>query len=180
MKQVIEKLQIPEGATVTTDKNLVRVKGQLGEVERVIADPLITVKLEGSTLNIIGDGATKRERRKIGTWKAHISNMLKGAQEGHTYKLKICSGHFPMNVSLTDTEFMVKNFLGEKVPRQVNRRKGVKVKVDGDIITVESTSKELAGQTAADIEKLCKITGRDKRVFQDGIWIFEKDGKVVK
>ena len=54
------------------------------------------------------------------------------------------------------------------------------MKVDGDLVTVQSTSKELAGQTAADIEQLCRVTGRDRRIFQDGIWIIEKDGKPIK
>jgi large subunit ribosomal protein L6 len=106
--------------------------------------------------------------------------MIKGATEGHVYKLKVCSGHFPMNVAVAGKDFVVKNFLGEKKPRQVAIKEGVDVKVEGEIVTVESCDKELAGQTAADIETLTRITNRDLRIFQDGIYITEKDGKPVR
>jgi len=53
------------------------------------------------------------------------------------------------------------------------------VTVDGHFIIVESVNKENAGQTAASIEKLTRRAAFDKRVFQDGIFIIEKDGKPV-
>jgi len=54
------------------------------------------------------------------------------------------------------------------------------VKVEGDIVIVESPNKELAGQVAADIEQKVRRTKYDNRIFQDGIWIFEKFGKELK
>ena len=105
---------------------------------------------------------------------------MKGANEGFVYRMKICSGHFPMNVSNTKEEFSVKNFLGEKVPRVLKIKPGVDVKIEGDAVIVESNSKELAGQTAANIEKLTKIKNRDLRVFQDGIYITEMAGRKVR
>ena len=116
----------------------------------------------------------------IGTIKAHVKNMIKGVTEGHRYILKICSGHFPMSVSVSNNEIQIKNFLGEKIPRIVKLRDDVKVKVEGDKIIIESLNKESAGQTAADIETICKIRDKDIRIFQDGIWIIEKDGKGIK
>ncbi|MFH0977969.1 MAG: 50S ribosomal protein L6 [Candidatus Woesearchaeota archaeon] len=180
MNQTTEKLQIPEGIKVTVEGNSVKVAGKHGMVERRIEDPRITIKLEANSIVISADRTTKRERTKIGTWRAHLANMLRGAESGHTYTLKICSGHFPMNVSTTEKEFTIKNFLGEKVPRKLGLKEGAKVKIEGDLVRIESTSKELAGQTAADIEQMCKIRGRDSRIFQDGIWIIEKDGKPLK
>ena len=106
--------------------------------------------------------------------------ILKGVVEGHVYQLKICSSHFPMSAAVNNGEFSVKNFLGEKVPRTIKIKENVDVKVEGDIITVESPDKELAGQTAASIEQLCKITNRDRRIFQDGIYIISKAGKEIK
>lgn len=177
---ITEKLAVPEAVTVNIQGSTIKVKGKQGEVQRKIDDPLVTVRLEGNTLHIAAEGDSKREQRKVGTWRAHIANMIKGAQSGHEYKLKICSGHFPMNVSATEKEFVVKNFLGEKVPRKLWLKQGAKVKIDGELVLVESVDKEIAGQVAADIELLCKITGRDSRIFQDGIWIVEKDGKPIK
>ena len=48
------------------------------------------------------------------------------------------------------------------------------------IIEVEGTDKELTSQQAASIEQLTRRPGYDKRVFQDGIYIIEKDGKRIK
>jgi large subunit ribosomal protein L6 len=103
--------------------------------------------------------------------------MIKGVQEGFTYKLKICSGHFPMSVALKGNTFEIKNFIGEKVPRTLKIKQGADVKIEGDQITVHATDKELAGTTAGAIEKLTRRPGFDKRIFQDGIYITEKDGK---
>ena len=59
-------------------------------------------------------------------------------------------------------------------------KEGVKVAVEGDKVKVEGTDKELVGQTAANIETLTKIKGRDRRIFQDGIFIINKGGKELK
>ena len=85
-----------------------------------------------------------------------------------------------MNVSVKDKEFIVKNFFGEKIPRVMKIKEGADVKVEGDMVIVESPDKEIAGQVAADIEQLVRRTRYDIRIFQDGIWIFEKFGKEIK
>jgi len=110
----------------------------------------------------------------LGTYVAHLNNLFRGVKEGFVYKLKICSGHFPMNVSIKNDEFIIKNFIGEKVPRVLKINSDVKVNIDGEVITIESNNIELAGQTAGSIEKLSSRTGFDKRIFQQGIFIIEK------
>ncbi|MDP6647875.1 MAG: 50S ribosomal protein L6, partial [Candidatus Woesearchaeota archaeon] len=59
-------------------------------------------------------------------------------------------------------------------------KEGATVKVEGDLINVTSTNKETAGQVSADIEQLTRRPGYDKRIFQDGIYIINKDGKELK
>ena len=111
---------------------------------------------------------------------AHAKNMQKGVTEGHHYLLRICSGHFPMNVTVSKNEFVVKNYVGERVPRSMKLPSGVEVKVNGRDITVDSTDKNLAGMVASRIEGLKKRANFDKRRFQDGIYIVIKDGKEVR
>lgn len=175
-----EEIEIPEGTEVKIEKGLVSIKGSKGDVIRKLLNPKIQISKEEKKIVLSAKKASKREKTMIGTFKAHIKNMLKGANDGCIYRLKICSSHFPMSVSVKDDEFSVQNFLGETIPRTFKIKQGVTVKVEGEDVVVESPDKELAGQTAASIERLCIIKKRDRRIFQDGIYITEKDGKEIK
>ncbi len=178
-KNITAEIEIPEKTNLDIGKDIV-IKGEKGEIKRRLVSPKVTIEKKDNKVVLSAKNATKREKITIGTFKSHIKNMIKGANEGHSYRLKICSGHFPMTVAVSGNELTVKNFLGESIPRVLKLKEGVDVKVDGENVVVESINKELAGQTAADIEQLTRITNRDKRIFQDGIWIIEKDGKQVE
>ena len=170
-----EEVESVEGVTLTmSDQYTVIVKGPKGEVKRLFKIKTVSMKIQDNKLVIEADKPTKREKKLANTIKAHVKNMILGVVEGHHYTLKICSGHFPMNVSISGNVISVKNFLGEKVPRKITIREGVTVKLDGDKITVEGIDKELTGQTAADLEQLTRVTNRDIRIFQDGIYIISK------
>ena len=178
--QLEEEVKVPEGLTIKYDHGIYTVKGPKGEVQKNMLHPRLQVNLEGNKVLFKVKKATKREVKIVNTYKAHLKNMFRGVQEAHVYKLKICSGHFTMNVAVKGERFEINNFIGEKVPRVLKLRRGASVKIDGDIVIVESVNKELAGQTAASIEQLTRRPGFDTRIFQDGIFIIEKDGKPVK
>lgn len=179
MKQDIRlEIEIPQGVTVDIGENVV-IKGPKGEVKKTLSYPTVTLTSTDGKLLLEAKKGTKREKRMIGTYQAHIKNMIKGVTEGFSYELKICSGHFPMNVSVVGQEVVVKNFFGENFPRKVPLREGTTVKVEGEKIIIDSVDKEQAGQMAADIEKLTTIKGRDIRIFQDGCYITKKGDKVI-
>ena len=175
--KLTENIEILEGVQVDATGMTIKVKGTKGEIERTFMFPKIKSKVDGNKLVLTVLNATKREKMQMGTFKAHVINMIKGVVEGHKYKLKICSGHFPMNVSINGDIFTIKNVLGEKIPRTVKIKEGATVKIEGTEVTVESVDIENAGQVAADIEQLTRITNRDIRIFQDGIYIVFKSGK---
>jgi large subunit ribosomal protein L6 len=174
-----ETVELPEKVSAQVADGMVTVKGPKGELSRSFRNPKIAVATEGGEVKFTAALFTKKEKTQLGTFIAHLKNMLKGVTEGHEYTLKVCSGHFPMNVTCTNNQLIVKNFLGEKVPRILRLGTSVKVIVEGDKITVQSISKDGAAQTAASMELLTRRTSFDKRIFQDGIYIVNKDGKEI-
>lgn len=179
-EQIQEIVEIPTGMEVKLENNILALKSAKGEASKKLASEKIKVELEGNKVKLIAKRNSKKEKKFLGSFKAHIKNLIVGLTEPYIYKLKICSGHFPMNVSVANNELVVKNFLGEKVPRKLKLKNGVSVNVEGSEITIKSPNKEFAGQTAADIEKLAKRENYDTRIFQDGIYIIMKEGKEVK
>ncbi|HLC66495.1 MAG TPA: 50S ribosomal protein L6 [Candidatus Nanoarchaeia archaeon] len=172
-----EVIPLPQGVIAEIKGDYFVIQGKRGGSQRLVNNPKVKVVVEDQQLIFTATPAKKAQKTILMTLVAHARNMVRGAQEGHLYKLKICSGHFPMNVALAGNELIIKNFLGEKYPRKMPVPTAVSVKVQGSEVVVESADKELAGQIAADIEQLTKITNRDRRVFQDGIYITMKDGK---
>ena len=179
-KTMVEEIELPEKVTASIAHALLVIKGPKGEVKRHIAPKNLKIDAKERSIIINAGRQNKTNKKSLKSYAAHIRNMIRGSMEGHKYMLKICSGHFPMNVSVSNNEFIVKNFLGEKVPRTLKLKEGAAVKIDGDHITVESLSKETAGQVSADIEQLTRRTRYDPRIFQDGIYITNKDGKEIE
>lgn len=174
-----EEITLPASVNAHLQDGALVLKGPKGEVSRSFAHPMVKVMVEGNKVILTSLKGTRRERTIVGSFAAHIQNSIKGVQEPHLYTLKICSGHFPMSVAVAGQEFVVKNFLGESVPRRVDLVKGVTVKIADKEITVTSPDREAAGLMAAKIESLCRITNRDLRIFMDGIWITSKCGKSI-
>ncbi len=181
MDKIEERVELGEGASASYDQKtrVLVVKGEKGELKRVLYHPAIRITIENGSILFAAADVTLREKKRLYTFVAHAKNMVKGVTEGFTYTLKICSGHFPMSVAVKDRTFEVKNFIGEKVPRVLAIKDGADVAIDGDVVTVTGFDKEIVGQVAADIEQLTRRTGFDSRIFQDGIFITEKDGKKV-
>ena len=171
-----DKIEIPEGIDVNIEETSILVKGPKGELKRRSFYPGLNIKKDNSFVVFEIINASKREKMMMKTLEAHVKNMIEGVRNGFEYSLKICAGHFPMTVNKQDNEIIIKNFLGEKIDRKSKVLDGVNVEINKDIITLSGIDKELVGQTAANLEKTTKIKNRDRRRFQDGIFIIKKSG----
>ncbi|MFH1174686.1 MAG: 50S ribosomal protein L6 [archaeon] len=171
-----ESVELPGGVQATFVDGLLSVKGPKGEATRLISVPGLIISVQDKSVVLETKESTKRDKKLLYTFVAHLKNLCKGVTEGHRYVLRICSGHFPMNVAMKGQVFEVKNFLGEKVPRVATLPQGVQVKIDAKDVIVEGCDLEKTAQAAATIEQLTKRVGFDRRIYQDGIYIIEKDG----
>ena len=178
-KPLQQTIEIPNGVEISLDESSVTVKGKEGENTRVFNLGKLDFEKKDNKIIIGNKKATKKEKKMMNTIASHIKNMIKGVQEKFEYKLKVCFSHFPMTVKVEGNGAIVKNFLGEKIPRKVKIPEGTEVIIDKEIITINCVDKELAGQAAANFEKATRITGRDRRVFQDGIFITKKCGREI-
>jgi large subunit ribosomal protein L6 len=171
-------IAIPGGVTVTKDGNTVKVKGPRGELSRNFAYPRVIIAIGEGVVSVSIEYPRTKDKAMVGTFAAHIRNMIKGVTVGYTYTLKIVFSHFPMKVAVKDNRVEINNYMGGHAPRFANIVGGCKVKISGADVTVEGNSIEDCGQTAANIEKATSRLGFDKRIFQDGIYIVHKSHKV--
>ncbi len=167
-----EIIEIPENIKVELVGRTVKMSRDGEEIKK---DLNCDLREEKGKLILESERGDKMEKKMIKTARAHIRNMISGLEKSYVYKLQICSVHFPMSVNVSGNELVIKNFLGETVKRTAKILPGVNVSIQGDIISVENIDKEKAGQTAANIEKSTRIKKRDRRVFQDGIFIIKKE-----
>lgn len=178
--KIIKSIEFGKDVIVVYGKGFLSIKGKKGQCKKEFLSKNIKIEIRDNKIFLESKNMTKREKKVLNSFEAHIKNLLKGANEGHRYVLKVCSGHFPMSISINNDDFTIKNFLGEKIPRKLKIKEGAAVKAEGDQIVVESSNKEIAGQVSADIENLTRRPGYDSRIFQDGIFIVNKDGKEIK
>lgn len=175
----MREIELPEGVTVSVNGNEFTVKGNGKESVKSFDLGRVNAEIKDGKVVLSAKGATRRESKMIGTSWAHLNNMIKGVVEDFIYQLEVCSVHFPMNVKADGDKVVIKSFLGETTERIAKILPGTKVDIKGTAITVSSGDIEAAGQTAANLEKATRLTGRDRRIFQDGIFITEKPGRKI-
>ncbi|MEK6872533.1 MAG: 50S ribosomal protein L6 [Nanoarchaeota archaeon] len=178
-KKLYEEIEIPKEISVEIRENFLIIRKNDKELKRKLND-LINFKIEVNKIIISSERDRRIEKRLFGTFSAHIKNMINGLIKGFIYKLQIANVHFPMNViyNKENNEIIVKNFLGENKDRIIKSVPEVEIKIDKDIVELKSFDIEKAGQIATNIEKGTKIRNKDRRIYQDGIFIIEKPGRV--
>lgn len=169
-----EKVKIPSGVTVSTSGCAISVKGPKGEVSKEARNSGLSITVKDDNVILRTTKAGKKDKKIIFTYKALMKGWLQGVVKGYVYKLKICSSHFPMSVTVKGNTLELKNFIGGIKPRHLEIKKGVSAKVDADMISLEGVDKELLGNMAGRIEHLTRRAAFDKRVFQDGIFLISK------
>ena len=172
-----EEIIVPDNIEVSMENELVQVTGEKGILSKGLSHPKIKITIKDKVVKIECTSAHRKEKALVGTFKAHINNMIWGLTEGFEYKMKTVFSHFPIKTSVDDNEFFIHNFLGERSPRKAKILDGVTVETKDDDVTVSGIDKEKVGQTVANIERATIVKHRDVRVFQDGVYRINKGGR---
>ncbi len=176
--EIEKKIEIPDGVSVAVENKTVSVKGPKGSLSRTFSDPRydrhIAIKRENNSVFVASDSVRKKVKALVGSTCSGIKKMIIGVTHGYTYTMKIFSVHFPMNITVKDNTIQIKNFLGEKTLRTAVIHGNASVKIDKDMIIVTGSDKESVGQTCGNIEKAVKVSKKDRRIFQDGIYMHSK------
>ncbi|AWB27918.1 50S ribosomal protein L6 [Halococcoides cellulosivorans] len=179
--------ELPDAVDATVDHLDVTVEGPEGTVSRRLWYPDVSVSIEDvptesdedtvDAVVIESEESDAETRATLGTFESHVENMIHGVQESWTYEMEVYYSHFPMQVSVEGDDVVIENFLGEAAPRRTAIHGDTTVEVEEDRITLSGPNIEDVGQTAADIEQLTRVTDKDARVFQDGVYITEKPSR---
>jgi len=173
-----EEMEIPEGVKVTLDGNHhITVKGPNGKITKDFSHVRgIKVSIEGKKIIISTNFPKSATLALTKTVINLIKNLIIGVQTNYKYICKVCYSHFPCTVEVKPEkkEIHVVNFLGERAPRVTHYLDNVEVKVEGDDVILIGPDKETLGQTAANIQKCCRIRKKDPRVFQDGVYLYKR------
>ncbi|MHA2366220.1 MAG: 50S ribosomal protein L6 [Candidatus Hodarchaeales archaeon] len=180
----IEKrlIEIPQGVTVTQigDRHL-RIKGPKGTLERKFDRIPTQINITKSHVEIFDYFVNRHRKALVGTLSAHIKNMFLGVQNSFIYKLKIIYSHFPITVQIKKHKGVqvleYTGMYGQKNRTRIPIPEGVKVKVQEEDIVCEGIDIDSTSQFAARVEQATRLRGKrakDPRIFQDGIYVYER------
>lgn len=172
-----KKKKIPNGVEVKVEGKKITVTGPKGEIMRNFGNPAfnkyLSITKENGEIIISSTDESRKIKAMVGTINSLLGKMFTGVISGYKHTLKIYFVHFPVSIDQKQTpagvEVMVKNFLGEKKPRKALLR-GVKMKLEGEIITLTGVDDEKVGQASARLEQITRVKKRDRRIFNDGIF----------
>ena len=165
-------ITIPENVTVTTDKNIVTVKGPKGELSTEI-NPNISVVIEGNELKV----TRKSDNYKAfhGTANANINNMIIGVTEGFEKKLESVGVGY--RFAIKGNELVVS--AGYSHPVNVKVPEGINIECPSNTeLTVRGIDKILVGEFSANVRKIRKPEPyKGKGIRYKDEYIIRKVGK---
>ncbi len=178
LDHISHSIALPEGASASIAGDVITVSKDGQSLSREFRHHKVEVRAVNGDLEVFVNLPRRSDKALAGTWAAHLRNMVLGIDEGFEYRLKAVFSHFPMSLKVDGKQMIINNLFGEKVPRVAKlpwSPAEVEVRVENKTdVVVRGADREKVGQTAANIERACRIKNRDRRVFQDGIYIVSK------
>jgi large subunit ribosomal protein L6 len=150
-------IPIPKGVEVSvSDKNLVTVKGKLGELTQQV-DKDITVKIENDNVIVQRPTEQNRHRSLHGLYRSLIANMVHGVSEGFTVSQELVGVGYKASATgrQLDLSLGFSHNLIFVLPPEI-KVETVTERGKNPLIKMTSADKQLLGQVAAKIRSLRK------------------------
>jgi len=150
-------ITLPKGVTVERlSGNVIKVKGPKGELFQTV-DPDITVGVDNGVVNVVRPTEQKRHKALHGTYRALLSNMIKGVSDGYKTEMELVGVGYRADVAKNVLTLSV----GYSHPVVVLLPGEIKAAARQDkgqnpIITLETNDKELLGLVCAKIRSIRK------------------------
>lgn len=170
-----DELELPSEVSLVVEGDVIKLSAR-GKIFQTKFNNKV-VKITQNQGKVVFKCLGKATRPKVAcarSAKAHIKNMLAGAKQDFTKHLQVIYAHFPVSIEVKGKDVMIKNFLGEKLPRKAHIYGDVKVEVKGQDVFVKGHNRYAVGQTANNIVRATAIAQKDRRIFQDGIYLIEE------
>lgn len=146
----VKPITIPNGVSVTTDPNLITVKGPKGELT-VNQVRNISVTVTDSEISVTRTNDNPKTRGLHGLIRNLIANQIVGVTDGYTKTLKMVGTGYRVAAKGTGISLSV----GFSHPVEITAPQGITITVEGnDTIHVAGIDKQKVGQVAADIRKV--------------------------
>ncbi|MBN2152053.1 MAG: 50S ribosomal protein L6 [Candidatus Lokiarchaeota archaeon] len=170
------EMTVPDKVSFKLDGKRVEVKGPKGTIARDFSHAKnveLSSPAKGKIL-IEARFPRKADLAMLGTLEGHIKNMILGVTVGFTYKMIIAYSHFPLTVKINNDVLEISNYTGERGVRLVPILGNVKITATKESVVIEGIDKEEVSLNAGRIQQAAKVRFKDRRVFQDGIFVYEK------
>lgn len=150
-------IPLPKGVQVNiSDKNLVTVKGPLGELSRAV-NPDIVVKVQDNEILVERPTEQKRHKALHGLYRALIFNMVKGVSEGFKVEQELVGVGYKVEAKgqLLEMALGYSHNIIMELPPEI-KVSSLTERGKNPLITMTSIDKELIGQVAAKLRSLRK------------------------
>lgn len=150
-------IEIPDGVQVTvSDKNIVVVKGKLGELQQEV-DPHITVDIKDGRIMVKRHTEQLDHKGKHGLYRSLISNMVTGVSEGYKIVQEIVGVGYKAQVNgqMLELSLGYSHNIVIILPEEI-KVEAVTERGKNPTIILQSHDKQLLGQVAAKIRSFRK------------------------
>lgn len=173
-EKLATSVPIPEGVSVQINRHMLVVDGPKGRAIQSFRKIPVKMGVDSDTISLKAAGSRKRDYATLNASRSLIRNLCEGVVEGYTVKMKIVYAHFPVTVKVDGKRVLIENFQGERAPRVARIQGATKVEAKGDDVILTGHVLTDVTQTAANIQLMTRIKNKDRRVFLDGIYVYDK------